>query len=189
MRKLLLFLAPLFLLSDSIKHKEPDFFVPKYRVEIIAYVESTETVKESKLFFKKSGDLEFYYVKMKCKRGSCKGVLPAPEINTGSIEYFIETLLNSNRLLTTEVFSVQKYSEPYWIIKREPNSISIFSEDSRRYRDEVGSGNHTALNGFRDKIIINNGTGAYSLSKRDRNRDYYLGRREDSSQFSPLFTP
>jgi|GEM_PF-3773534 len=188
MRKLLLFLfIASSLLSESIKHREPPFFIPKYRIEILSYIESVENIKESRLYFKRRSGLDFHYIKMKCKRGVCKGIIPSPNIDVKSVDYFIETLLSSNRLLTTKVFSISRYGEPYWIVKRGQDSVTIYSGSGENYRNETLNSSYTSLDGFKDKIVISGDSGPYSLNKKRQDKVYK--RRDSEEDLSPLFTP
>lgn len=72
----------------TVRHRPIQYFVPGYRVEVLASVSDESGVDTVRCYFRQKGAVEYSYVDMSPVGGDqYRGVLPAPESENNEIEY------------------------------------------------------------------------------------------------------
>ncbi len=154
------FYVPVFtssLFSYLIIYHEPiKYFMPNYRIKILAKVEEFDSVfDESKIKFRvanKDESKEFYIANMDCgKNKVCIGTIPAPLQTSDSIEYYIEAIDKAGHGFRTTRFTIPKVKLPPW--QKIPNQSNDNDDETKTKPSNLYS--NIASNSFSDRSKIN----------------------------------
>ena len=140
--------------QTAVKHSPPDYFVPKFRIQIDATVSDPSGINLVRCYFKSTGQADFVFVPMTQTGGSGNGAfysatLPAPSQATEQIEYLFLTVNNNNQIVKTQTFTInrkEKKDVPAWQHAPGGNEIQVSME-----LDQVPQ----ELTGFTDNIVMN----------------------------------
>lgn len=173
-----------YLFSYLIIYHEPiKYFMPNYRIKIMAKVEEFDSVfEESKIKFRvtdKDESKEFYIANMDCSKNKvCIGTIPAPLPTSDSIEYYIEAVDKTGKGFRTTRFTVPKVKLPPW--QKIPNQSD--SDEITENNEPVKNNNllysSIASNTFSDRSKIK-----YLDEKDEANKNLNI---DDESNMSKL---
>lgn len=121
--------------TTKIQHRPLEYYVSGNRIQVEAKVEDATGVKVVRCYFRASGQSDYVFAPLQEKeKGLYQGILPAPADQTGSMEYLFLVVNGQNRVIKSQIFSVNKKEQkdaPSWQMVAKGGSIPVSSEISQ----------------------------------------------------------
>ena len=171
--------------ANFFNHSPIQYFIPKYRILIESYIFENVSFLTSRVYFKSDKMTNFSFVPMKCKKGVCRGTIPALDSNSKKLSYFMFFLTSDNQQVVTKVFEVPQHFLPDWeALKNEKEILISYENNTYSLKNRF----NYILSDFDDKVAINPSSGFLfknSLENRKQNNYYEDYNYDYMMQFTP----
>ncbi len=118
--------------KTTIKHRAPDFFIPRYRIEVEAKIIDADGIEHARCYFRVVGEPVFFFVGMKRADGDVfKGYLPAPGRFAKEIEYVFLAVDGQKQVARSQEFILargQAKSVPEWQYVSTEGALTVYTE-------------------------------------------------------------
>jgi hypothetical protein len=134
--------------TTKITHKPVKSFVPNHRIQLTAGVTDPAGVKLVRCYFRAKGLADFVFVDMQNNGAGYSGILPSPSENTATIEYLFLAVNNSDAVVKTQTFVMNKSKSgkvPAWQQVDSTGTITLKTELAQAPKQ---------LAGFTDNILM-----------------------------------
>ncbi len=156
--------------TTKIKHTPIKYFVPGYRIKLEAEVKDKKGINLVRCYFKAAGEADYVFITMNFKGiGKYEGILPAPNKNTGAIEYLFLAVNDKNEVVKTQTFVVKKKDKdlaPSWqVVRSEEDIINVSTELARAPEELAGFTDSITMDVVESSLRFGYVAGIYSTSQ------------------------
>jgi hypothetical protein len=108
----------------KVKHKSPEYYIPGFRIILDAQIEDQPDVLLARCYFKAKKAEKFVFVNMTGKGNpGYQAILPAPWVNSESIDY-VFVVVNKQKVVTrTQVFTIKEKETEQAATWKEPAEV------------------------------------------------------------------
>jgi hypothetical protein len=110
--------------TTQIKHESPAYYIPGFRIILDADIKDEAGLLVARCYFKTKKDKNFVFVDMLPKGNpGYQATLPAPWVNSESIEYVLVAVSKDKKVVRTQVFTMPEKETKQAVAWREASEV------------------------------------------------------------------
>jgi hypothetical protein len=137
--------------ATGVQHHPIQFFVPGYRIQLETMVTDKAGIKLVRCYFRAKNLADFVFVPMNVSdknKAIYRGIIPAPDIKTASVEYLFLVVNSQNQVVKTQTFVAEADTDedvPAWQKIKSEGTIQVSSEMAEAPRELAGFSDQIAM--------------------------------------------
>ena len=117
--------------TTQVKHKSPGYYLPGFRIILDAEIKDEAGVQVARCYFKTKKEKNFVFTDMAPKGNpTYQATLPAPWVNSESIDYVFVAVNEDKKVVRTQVFSIKEKETEQAAAWREAGEVQELRLDA-----------------------------------------------------------
>jgi hypothetical protein len=117
--------------TTQVKHKPPGYYLPGFRILLEAEIKDEAGVQVARCYFKTKKEKSFVFTDMSPKGNpTYQATLPAPWVNSESIDYVFVAVNEDKKVVRTQVFSIKEKETEQAAAWREAGEVQELRLDA-----------------------------------------------------------